>query len=204
MSDILSSDLALPAWRQSLETSLEMHQKQVQSRYIQLASCGIDGQPRVRTVVFRGFTEHSNYLAIHTDIRSEKCAQFAENQLCEINWYFTESREQFRIAGKVIQANGDTSEFAALRQTHWQQLSVAAKADYTKTVPGIPLPTEPETISNSQSATEQQLATPHNNFVLLLIEPKTIDHVMLLPTPHQRVFHNCDEKGVWQSHSITP
>lgn len=204
MSDILSSDLPLPSWRKSLEKSLEMHRHQVQSIYMQLASCSIDGQPKVRTVVFRGFVEHRNFLTIHTDIRSEKCTQYAENSSCEICWYFTESREQFRIAGKVIQVNHESSEFAELRLAHWQQLSLAAKADYSKTIPGIPLPTKTPLTADSENLTAQQMAKPHNNFVLLLVQPSSIDHVMLLPSPHERVMHNCDENGVWHSRAITP
>lgn len=204
MSDSLASELSLPLWRKNLTSSLDLHQKQIQSRYFQLATCNIDGQPRVRTVVFRGFVQNSNVLAIHTDIRSEKCAQLLENPLCEINWYFTESREQYRIAGKVCLVTDNSSEYRQYRLWHWQQLSLAAKADYTKSVPGIPLPTKTQMASDSEHINAQQLATPHNNFVLLLLQPNAVDHVMLLPSPHERVMYKYDKNGVWQHNSITP
>ena len=204
MSATLTAHLAIPEWRKKLEQSLKTHQHQVQSRYIQLATCCSKGQARVRTVVYRGFIENSNLLSIHTDLRSDKCTQLSDNPRCEINWYFTESREQYRITGKASLITENSTDYQVQRRWHWQQLSAVAKADYNKAVPGIPLPEMTADANHPAALSKYQMTEPHNNFVLLIVRPESVDHVMLLPSPHQRVMHELDSQGRWHETAITP
>jgi pyridoxine/pyridoxamine 5'-phosphate oxidase len=76
------------------------------SRYVQLATIGLDGYPAVRTVVQRGFVEGAeegdNFLLLKfvTDGRSRKVTELAANAKVEVCWYFT-SHEQFRLRGTM-------------------------------------------------------------------------------------------------------
>ncbi len=205
---------ALPLWREGLETTLEQTKHQASSRYLQFASIGLDARPKVRTLVFRGFIENSDSLVIHTDIRTEKHKELDKTPDAEISWYFTETREQFRIAGKVNQVTKESNDLQIERSQHWQNLSTAAKLDYYKPVPGIPLPstTQASTVkantvqanTDIDTPSEQVLTTPHENFVLLIFKPEQVDHVMLMPSPHQRVMHSLQPNNLWESKPITP
>ena len=46
---------ALPPWRQLLRGARQREGRSPQARWLQLATLGADGTPRVRTLVFRGW-----------------------------------------------------------------------------------------------------------------------------------------------------
>ena len=61
----------IPIWIQYLIAIQKRESKKISSRWIQLSTIGLDNSPRVRTVVFRGWSK--NYeMEILTDQRSEK------------------------------------------------------------------------------------------------------------------------------------
>nr|WP_265264241.1 pyridoxamine 5'-phosphate oxidase family protein [Spirulina subsalsa] len=90
---------ALAPWRSPLSHALHRNRSQPFSRYLQLATITPDGYPANRTVVFRGFTPQGNALKIITDSRSEKFQQLHHSPWGEICWYFSQTREQFRLFG---------------------------------------------------------------------------------------------------------
>lgn len=65
------------------------------SRFLQLATVTVEGDPAVRTVVFRGWhddPEESNKsigLLTTTDIRSQKVSELRHHPFAELCWYFT-------------------------------------------------------------------------------------------------------------------
>ena len=61
----------MPPWLSQLSSALKKESNLISSRWIQLATIGIDNTPRVRTVVFRGWTD-SYEMEIYTDKRSQK------------------------------------------------------------------------------------------------------------------------------------
>ena len=82
------------------------------SRWIQLATIGIDNTPRVRTVVFRGWSE-SYEMEIYIDKRSLKNEELDLNNNVEVCWLFSKSKFQFRFRGTSRIELGDD------RQRHW-------------------------------------------------------------------------------------
>ena len=86
-------------WHDALKKAIRKNKRLRENRYFQLATISKDALPANRTVVFRGFTETSNSIKIITDSRSKKLEEIKSNPAWEICWYFSISREQFRIRG---------------------------------------------------------------------------------------------------------
>ena len=130
--------MSIAPWRSFLANALKKNRSQPHSRYFQLATVRSDGTPTNRTVVFRGFLEDTNKLKIITDTRSEKITEIQNRSSAEICWYFTNSREQFRIAGNItiIDANYQDSELLKIRESTWQDLSDNARIQFAWPHPG--------------------------------------------------------------------
>ena len=97
------TQIIYPIWRQRLARSLHINRSQMHSKYYQVASVDPSGRPKNRTMVFRGFLQGTQNLLSVTDLRSEKISEWqGDGKLhFEICWYFTGSREQYRVAGEV-------------------------------------------------------------------------------------------------------
>ena len=50
------TQIEAPEWRQQLKRAIRGNRRDAHNRYIQFATLGLDGKPRVRMVVFRGFS----------------------------------------------------------------------------------------------------------------------------------------------------
>ncbi|MDY7014280.1 MAG: pyridoxamine 5'-phosphate oxidase family protein [Cyanobacteriota bacterium] len=169
----------LAPWRSSLAQSLHLNRAKPHSRYFQLATVAPEGEPRNRTVVFRGFRENTNQIKVVTDRQSEKIEQIQYRPRGEICWYFTQTREQFRFFGQLMLV-GDRSCEPSLhkeRQQTWQGLSDAAKLQFV--------------------GSDRAIATPPTNFCLLLLDPERAYHLQLRSSPHSRQLYQRDEQQRW-------
>ena len=124
--------MSLTPWRSHIARALHRNRSKPYSRYLQLATVNTHGLPTNRTVVFRGFLENSNQLQIITDLRSDKVTDIRHQPWGEICWYFTKTREQFRIAGNLILIDSDYPESGLLQQRKqvWQKLSDSARSQF--------------------------------------------------------------------------
>ena len=159
--------MSIAPWRSFLANALKKNRSQPHSRYFQLATVRSDGIPANRTVVFRGFLENTNRLKIITDARSEKIIEIKNQSWGEICWYFTNSREQFRIAGNmiIIDANHQDYELLKVRESTWQDLSDNARIQFAWAHPGEAR-ANPEAVSPPQPDENK----PLDNFCLLLFD----------------------------------
>ncbi len=198
---LLIVNMAIAPWRSYLASALKKNRTQPHSRYFQLATVRSDGTPANRTVVFRGFLEDSNKLKIITDARSQKITEIYIRQWGEICWYFTNSREQFRIAGNiiVIDANYENSQLQRARELTWQELSDNARIQFAWAHPGKPR-ANPEAFSPPQPDENK----PLDNFCLLLFEPVKVDYLRLRGEPQNRTLYVLDEKGIWDVVEVNP
>ena len=193
----MTNDLA--PWRSLVQRALHRNRSQIFSRYFQLATIGSDGYPCNRTVVFRGFVPESNSLKIVTDTRSEKFSQLRNHPLAEICWYFAKTREQLRIKGKIELVTDEHPQLNSLREEAWQKLSANAKEQFFWPHPGKVFQEDLPKITD-----DAQLATPINNFCLLLFHPEKVDHLELRGTPQNRYFYWLDEDNMWLKQRVNP
>lgn len=78
-----------------------------------VATIGIDGRPRIRTVVLRDFNEAARTLRFHTDRRSEKVAELARDPRIGVHFYDEVAKVQIRIDGSAaIHREGTVAETA--------------------------------------------------------------------------------------------
>jgi pyridoxamine 5'-phosphate oxidase len=193
--------MSLAPWRSHLTQALDRNRSLPYARYLQLATVRTDGRPANRTVVFRGFLEDTNKLKFITDSRSDKIEQIEHQSWGEACWYFPETREQFRIAGQLtlIKANHSDSSSVRSRSASWQELSDAARLQFTWPHPGK------NRVEDSQAFALPlpDAVEPPPNFCLLLLEPTQVDHLELRGDPQNRCIYRLDS-NVWSIQAINP
>ncbi|MGA9378668.1 MAG: Npun_F5749 family FMN-dependent PPOX-type flavoprotein [Phormidium sp.] len=193
--------MSLAPWRSHLTQALQRNRSLMYSRYVQLATVRENNRPANRTVVFRGFLDNTNQLKFVTDSRSPKVEQIDYQPWGEICWYFANTREQFRISGKLIlvKDNETNLEFQQVRKIAWQELSDASRLQFTW----------PETGKLRAETTAFQAAQPNptqplDNFCLLLLEPDFVDHLELRGEPQNRSLYKIDSEGNWLIEEVNP
>ena len=99
----MSSMEGVVPWRERITDSIARSRKIRGGNYVQLATVDANNAPRCRTVVFRGFAPDGR-LKIITDQRS---AKVQESRRVEVCWWFSQSSEQYRVAGDITYIGGD-------------------------------------------------------------------------------------------------
>ncbi len=192
-------DFKFPTWRQRLVRSLHVNRSQAQSKYFQVATVSIDGLPKNRTMVFRGFVPDSLNLLSVTDIRSEKVIDWKVStpKKFEICWYFAGSREQYRVAGHVSLVSSELINDANIRnperksvylsqkflREQWTNLSSAARAQFFLPTPKAPFEADDEDFNQR---TENTVEAISDNFCVVIFTPLTVDYLNLKNAPQLR------------------
>ena len=178
-------------WKRPLDSAISANAHSPASRFAQLATISPDGRPANRTLVFRGFLDPSDSLIFVTDVRSRKYSDLKANPWAELSWYFSETREQFRLLGRVEFVS--TGEAVA---RVWQSLSESSRRSFTWPEPG-------QSRAHPSSYDHLPTENPPSNFVLLLLSPDHVDLLDLRPFPHERkVFRKRDQR--WTEESVNP
>jgi pyridoxamine 5'-phosphate oxidase len=115
----------MPPWRPLLKAAQKREGRSPHARWLQLASLGLDGAPRVRTLVFRCWVD-AHSLDLFTDGRSPKAAELQADPRLELCWLLPKARCQFRLRGNRLRLNAEAE--AQERRRHWHQLSPGARA----------------------------------------------------------------------------
>lgn len=192
--------MSLAPWRSSLARALHRNRSLPYARYVQLATVQATGRPANRTVVFRGTLADANQLKFVTDIRSQKANEIERSPWGEVCWYFPNTREQFRFAGRLTLVGEmyTGSALQAVRASTWQDLSDAARSQFTWADPG-----QPRISDDGFNAPLPDAIAPLPNFCLLLLDPDRVDHLELRGNPqNRRVYEHKD--GDWSSQEVNP
>ena len=179
----------LAPWRPSLSKALHRNRSQPFARYFQLATVNPDRTPANRTVVFRGFLANTNHLMIISDRRSQKTDQIYQNPNAAACWYFTKTREQFRLAGPLTLITTDTTtpDLRQARQQLWQNISDNARSQFAWPQPKDPR--VPNEDTDAFSPPPPDPATPLETFCLLLLTPHSVDYLSLRGEPQTRILY---------------
>ena len=164
----------MPPWLSQINFANSKESKFTDSKWLQLATIGIDKTPRVRTVVFRGWSE-SFEMKIYTDKRSQKYHELDLNNNVEICWLFSIAKCQFRFRG--------TSRFDLSKDNtrHWEKLSENSKSMWSWPTPGDQFIND-NLIDLSVKSNER----PSKNFTLLKIDISQVDQLILKKPIHLR------------------
>ena len=184
----------LPDWRVLLRGARQREGRSPGARWLQLASVGTDGTPRVRTLVLRGWADAVR-LDLLSDGRSTKAEDLAAQPAVELCWLLPKARSQFRLRGHLELPAG--ADLLAARERHWLQLSPAGRALWGWPAPGQAL--------ESAAAFPSELADgtplpPH--FLLLRIHVEQVELLELTGTPHRR--QRWREATGWRCEALNP
>ncbi len=195
-----ASKTELAPWRSQLARALHRNRAVPFRKFLQLATVRSDNTPANRTVVFRGFLEGSNQLMFISDRRSEKISQLQQNPNAEACWYFTKTREQFRISGQlsVVTDKSTNLAFSQARQQLWQRISDSARLQFAWPQPKA---IRIDTSEVEPPAPDEQ--TPLSTFCLMLLDPYSVDYLSLRGEPQDREIYQRQEEK-WLSHSVNP
>ncbi len=195
--------MSLAPWRSPLAKALHLNRSLAFSRYFQLATITSEGKPANRTVVFRGFLQDTNQIQIITDSRSEKITQIEGQSWGEICWYFTKTREQFRILGNlnIIAANCQDEALKTARINVWKNLSDSGRIQFAWPDPKQQRSEDNQAFEGLEVSEKQPVA----NFCLLLFNPEKVDRLELRGNPQSRWLYNLDrDLETWSTEWVNP
>ena len=181
-------DNILPIWRQELKSARKKEGKSPLNRWIQLSTVTSKNEPRIRTVVFRGWRKESSML-IFTDSRSDKIEHLKNNSNAEVLWLFLKSKSQFRFKGKMKELEVNTK--------YWDSLSERSKSTWFWKHPGK----EIDTNNNPSQLIINNLNKP-KSFVVLEFEIYSVDLLKLIAPIHKRFIWN--KRNSWEKVEINP
>ena len=104
------------------------------SKLLSLGTIGLDGSPKVRTMVYRGFTSDSQDLMLSTDARSAKINEIQADPRMSVAWYFPITWQQLRMEG-VARITTSDADPEAMRC--FQLLSPKTRASFAAPYPSI-------------------------------------------------------------------
>ena len=183
-------------WHDALKKAIRKNKRLREYRYFQLATIPKDALPANRTVVFRGFTEQFNSIKVITDSRSRKLEEIKSSPACEICWYFSIPREQFRIRGEAkIVDQSDSDE----RIKTWSELTNSAKEQFFRPAPGEHI----ESSANRSMLNPVMHQEIPETFVLLNLQPISVDQHRFKGSPQTRILSSIDS-GDWISLAVHP
>ncbi|HEY9861042.1 MAG TPA: hypothetical protein V6D16_16165, partial [Candidatus Obscuribacterales bacterium] len=99
----------------------------------------------------------------------------------------------------LVRAEHPDIELQQARKTAWQELSDAARLQFTWPTPGQPKQEAAAFAAQPPDATE-----PLPHFCLLLLEPEQVDHLELRGDPQNRCLYQRNLNQDWSAQSINP
>jgi pyridoxamine 5'-phosphate oxidase len=172
------ASVGLPPWRPLLRAARQREGRAPGGGWLQLATVSAEGWPRVRTLVFRGWSAQGE-LELLTDTRSEKSNELLDQPQVELCWLFRRTREQFRLRGLARLMDGQQDR-QALEQ-HWQRLTPRGRAVWGWPQPGATFdPAGPwaEQIPDDVPQPEA--------LALIRVQLERVEQLDLKPHPHRR------------------
>lgn len=148
------------------------------SKYVQLATVRPDGRPANRTIVYRGFLGESDVLTFVTDARSRKIEEIAHNPWAEVAWYLPDTREQFRLLGKVTVVDSATEDAKLQkgRRAAWKNMTDPGRQQFMWPSPGEQRGSD-DTIFKPELPTAQDPVV--DTFCLVCLAVEEVDHLQL-------------------------
>ena len=139
-----------------------------------LASIGLDGAPRARTLVLRGFDATSRTVRLHSDRRSEKFAELTQDPRCALHLHDPAAQLQVRLEGIASLHMGDEVAEGA-----WQASQPMGRAIYAiEPAPGTP-------IAAPMPAPQDQMAG-RAHFGVILLHVHRLEWLWLAAGGHRR------------------
>lgn len=146
---------------------------------IGVATIGLDGRPRLRTVVLRAVEPSAARLRFHTDARADKVAELAADPRIALHGYDPGGKLQIRVEGRASVHGEDAVADAA-----WAASRPMSRDCYgTRPAPGTPL-SAPDAFALPADEAERAAGRVHFRAVTVAVE--TIETLYLAHCGHRR------------------
>ncbi|AXF24489.1 pyridoxamine 5'-phosphate oxidase [Burkholderia pyrrocinia] len=157
---------------------------------LQAATLGLDGAPKVRTIVLRQVSRADRVLSFHTDARSEKVAELRRDPRIAIVANDLDALVQIRAEGVASICDDE-----AQRRAIWQSSRPHTLLLYRAPLPpGTPVES-PEAAHVVASQSTAPAADGYENFCLLHVTVARIDWLELARAGHRRAVFDLNESG---------
>jgi len=207
------------SWRSLLEVSIAKSRKIRGSNYVQISTVSKDGEPRCRTVVFRGFLNSENLPENHpmslqngghfdgkpcvmkmcTDLRSKKVGEVAHQPISEMVWWFPKTSEQYRVRGSLLLAGDDNDDKALQisRKEMWGNLGDPSRESFLDDESVLPMGGRDE---------DGKVVPVPSNFLLMLLNPTYVDYLRLTGAQYRQIDQRADNtlQSTWSSKRVKP
>ncbi len=183
-------------WQAALQGALHRNRSYEGVRYVQLATVSPVGMPAVRTVVFRNLD--GDVLQFAVDSRSDKIEDIQHCPHAAVCWYFPKTREQFRFSGTAILVTADSNTYQTERQALWEKISLKGRLLWYWPTPKAPRELDIPFLEAAPLEPEPPL-----EFVLLRLNPHSIDHLQLRGEPQNRTLYSSTNTS-WQALAVNP
>ncbi|VWB92444.1 pyridoxamine 5'-phosphate oxidase [Burkholderia arboris] len=196
MSDPTSESLAQAYDRvwSCLESGVSMNRSPF--TMLQAATLGLDGAPKVRTIVLRQVSRADRVLSFHTDARSEKVAELRRDPRISIVANDLDALVQIRAEGVA-----SICEDEAQRRAIWE-----SSRPHTLLLYRAPLP--PGTVIDSPEEAQIDGTAPtgdgYENFCLIRMTVTRIDWLELARAEHRRAVFDLYGKSGYAARWIAP
>ena len=170
--------MPLPPWRPLLKAAQQRDSRSQAARWLQLATVSEDGTPRVRTLVFRGWSS-DDQLLLFTDARTEKARDLIHQPSVEVCWLLAKAKQQFRFRGVISTTNPALD--AQLCQHHWTTMRDSGRALWAWPDPGAELD-----LDASFPSELSEHSAPPDHFLVLTLKVSAVENLDLSHHPHRR------------------
>lgn len=142
-----------------------------------IATLGLDGRPRVRTVVLRSVDPQAHRIGFHTDARSDKFAEMQADSRVAVHFYDAAAKTQIRIEGTASLHGGD-----AVARAAWQAAGRSGRRTYaSEPAPGASLHAPDDAVFAADEATS------FGRFAVAIVRIESLDWLYLRAAGHRRL-----------------
>ncbi|CAI9009097.1 MULTISPECIES: pyridoxamine 5'-phosphate oxidase family protein [Burkholderia] len=157
---------------------------------VQAATLGLDGAPKVRTIVLRQVSRADRLLAFHTDARSEKVAELRRDPRIAVVANDLDALVQIRAEG-VASICDDEAQRRAIWQSSRPHTLLLYRAPLR---PGTPIES-PEKAHVTPSPGDAPSDDGYRNFCLVHVTVTRIDWLELARAGHRRAIFDVNDDG---------
>jgi len=139
-----------------------------------VATIGLDGGPRLRTVVLRRVVQESNELFFHTDSRAIKISELQRDARLSMHFYDAGKKTQIRLEGIAqVHTSGEVAD------EQWSRSQPMSREIYR-------IPQPPGEVLETPGIERPWLEDGRENFATVVLGPTRIEWLLLHHTQHRR------------------
>jgi hypothetical protein len=151
-----------------------------------VATIGLDGRPRARTVILRGCDPAARLLRFHTDMRSRKIDEMRRDGRVGMHFYDAGAKIQVRVDGVATLHGEDAAADAA-----WAGSRLFSRQCYGVT-PGPGQPIAEGGSFSLPETTEEGVAGGRAHFVAVHLKVERLEWLYLAAAGHRRAVFDWD------------